>query len=37
MTGHKALSAHKIMTLKLLRDCQAHLAKLGNAKKDYKC
>lgn len=37
MTGHKALSAHKNMTLKLLRDCQACLAKLDNTKKDYKC
>lgn len=37
MTGHKALSAHKNMTLKLLRDCQARLAKLDNAKKDHKC
>lgn len=36
-TGHKALSAHKTTTLKLLRDCQACLAKLDNAKKDYKC
>lgn len=36
-TGCKALSAHKNTTLKLLRHCQARLAKLDNAKKDYKC
>lgn len=32
MTGCKALSAHRNMTLKLLWDCQAHLAKLDNTK-----
>lgn len=37
MAGCKALSAHKNLTLKLLRDCEAHLAKLDNAKKDHKC